>query len=77
MFGPVVPIMEFSGFDEAIALANDSKYGLAAYLFTKDMDRVLTAVRGYGMRRTVREPRTRRVYSWLPHGVEAERPRRR
>jgi lactaldehyde dehydrogenase/glycolaldehyde dehydrogenase len=45
VFGPVVPIMEFSDFDEAIALANDSRYGLAAYLFTKDMDRVMRAVR--------------------------------
>jgi lactaldehyde dehydrogenase / glycolaldehyde dehydrogenase len=47
VFGPVVPIMEFSDFDEAIALANDSRYGLAAYLFTKDIDRVLRAVRDF------------------------------
>src|SRR3984885_14226735 len=46
-FGPVVPIMEFADFEEAIALANDSRYGLAAYLFTKDMDRVLRAVRDF------------------------------
>jgi lactaldehyde dehydrogenase/glycolaldehyde dehydrogenase len=47
VFGPVVPIMEFADFDEAISLANDSRYGLAAYLFTKDMDRVLRAVRDF------------------------------
>jgi lactaldehyde dehydrogenase/glycolaldehyde dehydrogenase len=45
VFGPVVPIMEFSSFDEALDLANDSKYGLAAYLFTSDVHRVFHAVR--------------------------------
>lgn len=36
-FGPVAPITKFSTFEEAIALANASEYGLAAYLFTKDL----------------------------------------
>jgi lactaldehyde dehydrogenase/glycolaldehyde dehydrogenase len=45
VFGPVIPVMEFSDFDEAIGLANDSRYGLAAYLFTNDIDRVMQAVR--------------------------------
>lgn len=45
VFGPVIPVMEFSDFDEALGLANDSRFGLAAYLFTKDMDRVMRAVR--------------------------------
>jgi lactaldehyde dehydrogenase/glycolaldehyde dehydrogenase len=45
IFGPVIPIMEFSDFEEGLRLANDSRYGLAAYLFTNDMNRVLRAVR--------------------------------
>ncbi len=36
-FGPVVGIMPFDDIDEALELANDTKYGLAAYLFTRDI----------------------------------------
>src|SRR5712692_449530 len=35
-FGPIIPIMTYRNFDEAIALANDSKYGLGANLYTYD-----------------------------------------
>lgn len=35
-FGPVVPLVSFENLDEAVAAANDSNYGLAAYLFTRD-----------------------------------------
>lgn len=43
VFGPVVPVMRFSDFDQAIALANDTKFGLSAYLFTKDYKRLMEA----------------------------------
>jgi len=36
VFGPVTPIMEIDTLDEAIEYANDSRYGLSAYLFTND-----------------------------------------
>lgn len=38
-FGPLVPVMEFEGEEEAIRLANDTDQGLAAYLFTADETR--------------------------------------
>ncbi|MCU1535957.1 MAG: NAD-dependent succinate-semialdehyde dehydrogenase [Humibacillus sp.] len=42
IFGPVAPISTFSTDAEAIALANDTEYGLVAYLFTKDLSRAFT-----------------------------------
>ncbi len=44
IFGPVVPILEVDSFDRAIDYANDSKYGLASYVFTRDSTRVLKAM---------------------------------
>jgi len=38
-FGPVLPIMAFDSEDEAIRLANDSEYGLAASVWTRDRKR--------------------------------------
>lgn len=39
VFGPVLPIVTFKTEEEAIHLANDTKYGLGAYIFTKDKTR--------------------------------------
>ena len=36
-FGPVIPVMKVSSDDEAIALMNDSEFGLTASIWTKDM----------------------------------------
>ena len=40
IFGPVACIMSFDHENEVLTLANDTKYGLASYLFTKDKDRI-------------------------------------
>src|SRR5438477_11126836 len=36
IFGPVAPVKDFSDEEEAIAAANDTEYGLVAYVFTRD-----------------------------------------
>ncbi|WP_275778050.1 NAD-dependent succinate-semialdehyde dehydrogenase [Paenarthrobacter sp. Y-19] len=41
IFGPVAPIVTFSTEEEAIRLANNTEYGLAAYVFTRDLNRGL------------------------------------
>ena len=41
IFGPVAPIVTFQDEDEAVALANDTEYGLVSYLYTGDLARGL------------------------------------
>jgi succinate-semialdehyde dehydrogenase/glutarate-semialdehyde dehydrogenase len=41
IFGPVAPVVSFSGEDEALALANETEYGLVAYVYTRDLARAL------------------------------------
>ena len=41
VFGPVAPITTFAGEDDAVAAANATDYGLAAYVYTRDLDRAL------------------------------------
>jgi succinate-semialdehyde dehydrogenase/glutarate-semialdehyde dehydrogenase len=36
-FAPVMPVMDFSKLDDVIAAANNTRYGLAAYVFTNDL----------------------------------------
>ena len=64
IFGPVLPVVSFDGADEAIALANGTRYGLAAYVWTHHLH---TAVRmaerlEFGMIG---------VNEWSPQAVEA------
>jgi len=42
-FGPVAPVMCFETLDEALALANDNEYGLAAYIFTESLKTAIYA----------------------------------
>jgi len=41
VFGPVLPIVTFNSEEEAIEKANDTKYGLGAYIFTADDERFM------------------------------------
>ena len=41
VFGPVAPITGFDTEDEAIAIANDTEFGLVAYIYTENLDRAL------------------------------------
>ncbi len=43
IFGPVLPVIRFSDSDDEIALANDTEYGFAAYVYTTNIKRGLRA----------------------------------
>ncbi len=45
VFGPVVGVQAYDDFDEALRLANDSRYGLQAAVFTADIGKALAAAR--------------------------------
>ena len=51
IFGPVAPLFRFKTDEEAIALANDTPYGLAAYFYSRDIHRVWRVAEAleYGM----------------------------
>ncbi len=51
IFGPVAPLYRFKTEDEAIALANDTNYGLAAYFYSRDVGRIFRVMEAleYGM----------------------------
>jgi len=50
-FGPLAPVFRFSDEAEAVAMANDTEYGLAAYFYSRDLGRVWRVAEGleYGM----------------------------
>jgi len=51
IFGPIAPLIGFDSEDEAVAMANDTEYGLASYLFTRDLARAwrVSDALDYGM----------------------------
>ena len=64
IFGPVMPVASFDDLDEAVAMANATRFGLAAYVWTRDLR---TAIRAserleFGMIG---------VNEWTPQAVEA------
>lgn len=40
-FGPILPVLKFKSFDEVIGYANDCEYGLAAMVFTNNMNTIM------------------------------------
>jgi len=64
IFGPVMPIPSFDDMDEAVALANGTRYGLAAYVWTNDLRTATRAAERleFGMIG---------VNEWSPQAVEA------
>jgi succinate-semialdehyde dehydrogenase/glutarate-semialdehyde dehydrogenase len=44
IFGPVAPVKAFTDEDEAIAAANNTEFGLVAYVYTRDIKRALRVV---------------------------------
>jgi len=51
IFGPVAPVVGFATEAEAVVLANDTEFGLASYVFTKDLGRAwrVSEALAYGM----------------------------
>ena len=64
IFGPVLPVSTFDGVDQAIALANQTRYGLAAYVWTNHLPTALRVAERleFGLVG---------INEWTPHGPEA------
>ncbi len=67
IFGPVLPVASFGDVDEAIAAANRTDYGLAAYVWTNDLKTAIRCYEGlhFGMVG---------VNEWAPQAAEAPFP---
>jgi len=64
IFGPILPLFSFDGLDDALAKANDTEYGLAAYIFTNHLPTAIKAAEGL-------EFGIVGINEWAPHGTEA------
>ena len=47
IFGPVVAVMEFSTFEEAVGILNGTKYGLSSSIYTRDVEKAFRAIRDF------------------------------
>ena len=45
-FGPVLPVVAFDTLDEALAMANDSEYGLTSSIYTSNLNTAMKAIKG-------------------------------
>lgn len=45
-FGPVLPVVAFDTLEEALAMANDSDYGLTSSIYTRDLNIAMKAIKG-------------------------------
>lgn len=63
IFGPVLPLFSFNNMEEVIAKANDTPYGLSAYIFTNNIKTALNTAQQleFGMVG---------INEWTPHGTE-------
>jgi len=64
IFGPILPLFSFDDLDDAVAKANDTEYGLAAYIFTHNLKTAIYASEQV-------EFGIVGINEWAPHGTEA------
>ncbi|WP_183572940.1 NAD-dependent succinate-semialdehyde dehydrogenase [Mucilaginibacter sp. X5P1] len=63
IFGPVLPLLKFEYLEDALAKANDTEYGLAAYAFTNNLKTAIQVSEGL-------EFGIIGINEWAPHGTE-------
>ncbi|MDP9080798.1 MAG: NAD-dependent succinate-semialdehyde dehydrogenase [Bacteroidota bacterium] len=63
IFGPILPLFSFEDLDDALAKANDTEYGLAAYAFTNNLKTAIQVSEGL-------EFGIVGINEWAPHGTE-------